>query len=373
MFSFKYCGLEPALFARADFLRSNFLWALRATRILPVAVIDARFFKYDFVFNFGIFYPFIFRCFYGLVAMPATLTDVYFGIFYGKIKFLLNIGFFTYKVSVMNQNKLSSRVYTIIKSAATAAVLPILFIYIMIAKPDYAILNGLAHIVLPVANAVGDLVTWPIRAVGNSVDGIHELSNLRAENEELQARLDAALANKYACDMAIAENKKLNNELNMVSAQPYKTTIADVIYNNSAFHNSTFMINRGSDSGIKRGNVVVSMDNKMAGIVIDAGGNFSRVRAITDSDSNIAVRIAGTGVYGFLKGNSTNKPSIGFFSDPQFQPSDGLYVMTSNISGVLPNGIMVGEIINETDVKTVTPRELSRVMVLQFDAIGEYK
>ena len=305
--------------------------------------------------------------------MPATLTDVYFGIFSGKIKFLLNIGFFTYKVTVMNQNKLSSRVYTIIKSAATAAVLPVLFIYIMIAKPDYALLNGLAHIVLPVANTVGDIITWPIRVIGNSIDEIQELSNLRTENEELRVRLDAALADKYACDIAVAENKKLNHELNMVSAQPHKTIVADVMYNNSALHNATFIINRGTDNGVERGNVVVSMDNKLAGIVVDAGGNFARVRALTDSDSNIAVRVAGTSVYGFLKGNGTNTPSIGFFSDPQFQPSNGLRLITSNISGVLPNGIFVGKITKDTDVKTITPRELTRVIVLQFDNVGEYK
>ena len=262
----------------------------------------------------------------------------------------------------MNQNKLSSRVYTIIKSAATAAVLPILFIYIMIAKPDYAILNGLAHIVLPVTNAVGDLVTWPIRAVGNSVDGIRELSNLRAENEELQARLDAALANKYACDMAIAENKKLNNELNMVSAQPYKTTIADVIYNNSAFHNSTFMINRGSDSGIKRGNVVVSMDNKMAGIVIDAGGNFSRVRAITDSDSNIAVRIAGTGVYGFLKGDEIIKFTA--------------RTILENVSDVAKTDMFVGHIGGDDFVAILNGKtdyeEVCRQIISKFDTGVKY-
>ena len=145
------------------------------------------------------------------------------------------------------------------------------------------------------------------------------------------------------------------------------------MYNNSAFHNSTFVINRGTDSGVARGNVVVSMENKLAGIVIDAGGNFARVRALTDSDSNIAVRIAGTHVYGFLAGNGTNTPSIGFFSDPKFQPTSGLHLVTSNISGVLPNGIIVGETVDETDVKTVTPSQLTRVMVLQFDTIGEYK
>lgn len=297
----------------------------------------------------------------------------YCGIFYGKIKFLLNIGFFTYKVSVMNQNKPSSRVYTIIKSAATAAVLPILFIYIMVAKPDYAILNGLAHIVLPVANWVGDVITWPIRALGDAAQNIRELANLRDENEELRVRLDAALADKYACDIAVAENKKLNHELNMVMSQPHKSIIADVLYDNSALHNATFVINRGTDDGVVRGNVVVSMDNKLAGIVIDAGGNFARVRALTDSDSNIAVRVAGTPVYGFLAGNGTNTPSIGFFSDPQFQPSAGLRLITSNISGVLPNGIFVGEMINDTDVKTISARELSRVMVLKFDNLGEYR
>ena len=149
--------------------------------------------------------------------------------------------------------------------------------------------------------------------------------------------------------------------------------IADVLYDNSALHNATFVINRGTDDGVVRGNVVVSMDNKLAGIVIDAGGNFARVRALTDSDSNIAVRVAGTPVYGFLAGNGTNTPSIGFFSDPQFQPSAGLRLITSNISGVLPNGIFVGEMINDTDVKTISARELSRVMVLKFDNLGEYR
>jgi hypothetical protein len=59
MLSFKYCGFDPALFARLDFLRNSFLWLFLATRILPVAVILARFFMYDFVFIFGIFISFL--------------------------------------------------------------------------------------------------------------------------------------------------------------------------------------------------------------------------------------------------------------------------------------------------------------------------
>lgn len=273
----------------------------------------------------------------------------------------------------MNQNKLSSRVYVIVKSALAAAVLPVLFIYIMVAKPDYKILNGLAHVVLPVANWVGDVVTWPIRAVGNAIDGIGELSNLRAENEELRVRLDQALADKGLCDIAVKENQKLYQELNIVKSQVRKSVVADVMYTNNAFHHSTFIINRGSENGIKNGQVVVSMSNQLVGIVIDTGDNFARVRALTDSNTNIAVRVVGSEVYGFLTGNGSNTPSIGFFSDPQFQPTDGLILTTSNISGVLPNGIVVGETVNKTDVKILNPKKVTRVMVLQFDNIGEYK
>ena len=143
----------------------------------------------------------------------------------------------------MNQNKISDRLKNIIKSAAAAAVLPVLFIYIMIAKPDYALMNSLAHVVLPVANWVGDVITWPVRAVGNGIENLRELANLRTENEELRAQLDAALRNKNACDVAIAENQKLSRELDIVQSQPRGAIVADVTYDNTAIHHSTFFIN----------------------------------------------------------------------------------------------------------------------------------
>ena len=273
----------------------------------------------------------------------------------------------------MIQNKLSSRLRTIIKSAAAAAVLPVLFIYIMIAKPDYTLMNGLAHIVLPVANWVGDVITWPIRAVGAAIDNIRELSNLRTENEELRVRLDDALRNKNECDVAIAENQKLSRELDIVKSHPNGAIVADVTYDNTAFHHSTFLINKGAKHGLADGMVVVSTDGRLAGIITDVASNFSRVRALTDSNTNIAVRIAGSEVYGFLRGNGSDTPTIGLFSDPEFQPSAGVKLVTSNISGVLPNGIIVGDMINDTDVNVLQPETLSRVIILQFDTQNAYK
>ena len=234
-------------------------------------------------------------------------------------------------------------------------------------------MNGLAHIVLPVANWVGDVITWPIRAVGSAAENIRELSNLRTENEELRVRLDDALRNKNICDVAIAENQKLSRELDIVESQPRKAIIADVTYDNTAFQHSTFFINKGVRDGLSKGMAVVSTDGMLVGIITDVAPYFSRVRSLIDSSTNVVVRIAGSEVYGFLQGNGSATPTMGFFSDPQFQPSAGIKLLTSNISGVLPSGILVGEMINETDVKVVHPKTLSRVIILQFDTQNEYK
>lgn len=267
----------------------------------------------------------------------------------------------------MKQNKITSKLYPLIKALATAAVLPVLFIYIMVAKPDYAIMNALGHVVVPVAQVVGNIVTWPFRVIGGAVENITELSTLRAENEELRAKLDAANINKNLCDVAIAENKKLTKELNIINAQPRDTLIADVVHDNSVLGHNTYIINRGIKDGVESGMAVATTDMQLAGIVIDAASNFSRVRALTDSDTNIAVRVVGSEVYGFMTGNGSKYPTMGFFSDPEFQPTNGVKLVSSNISGVLPAGLIVGEMRDDADVDVVDAQKLSQVLVLKFD------
>ncbi len=273
----------------------------------------------------------------------------------------------------MIEKSASSKIMTLIKSVAAAAVLPVLFIYIMIAKPDYRIMNALAHVVLPVANAVGDVITWPVRVVGDMFDNLHELSTLRSENAELRVRLDDAISQKYKCDVAVAENDSLRRQIGIAEQIPQRTVIADVIHENRALHHNTFIINRGKNDGVDVGMVVVSTSNQFAGMVVDAGSNFARVRAVTDADTNIAIRVAGYEVYGFLSGNASKTATAGLFSDPMFRGASGLTLVTSNISGVLPNGIFVGTMKNETDVDVLQPKTLSRVIVLQFDTNNEYK
>ena len=273
----------------------------------------------------------------------------------------------------MTKDKLSYKLMKIVKSALAALAVPVFVIYIMVAKPDYAIMNGLAHVVLPVAHVAGDIITWPVRAVGHSAEWVRELSNLRRENERLRKELDVALTDKHECDIAILENQKLEHEIDIKKSSPFKSVIADIQFDDSVFHHNTFLINRGTKSGIFKGMAVVSLDNRLVGVVLDCGSEFCRVRALTDSDTNIAVRIVGSDVSGFLHGNGKTKAYMGFFSDSKFVARRGLKVITSNISGILPAGIYIGETIDENQIDVIKPNQISRVMILLYNNQGSYK
>lgn len=285
----------------------------------------------------------------------------------------MNIDFFAIKVIRMTKDKLSYKLTKILKSVLAAVAVPVFIIYIMIAKPDYAIMNSLAHIVLPVANFVGDIITWPVRVIGQGADWIRETSKIRAENKELRIKLDEALSDQHTCKVAIEENQKLKKEINIQHASPFKTIIADIQFDDSVFHHNTFLINRGKKEGLERGMVVVSFDNRLVGTIIDCGSEFCRVRSLMDADTNIAVRITGSDISGFLQGNGKNKSFINFFSDPQFVGRKGLGVVTSNISGILPSGIYIGDMKDEKQVDVLRPNQLSRIMVLKYNNSDSYK
>ena len=285
----------------------------------------------------------------------------------------MNIDFFAVKVLFMIKDKSSYKFNRVIKATLAAVAVPVIIIYVIVAKPDYTITNSFAHFFLPIAHGVGSVVTWPIRAIGQGAHWVREMSNLRTENKNLRIKLDEILAKQNECDIAIEENKKLEREIDVKKASPFKTVIADIQFDDSVFHYNTFLINRGKKDGITKGMVVVSFENQMVGTVTDCGSQFCRVRALMDTNTKIAVRIAGSDISGFLQGNGKSGASIGFFNDTQFIGRQGLKVITSNISGVLPSGIYVGEMIDDKNVKVLKPNNLSRVMVLQFDNQGSYK
>ena len=272
----------------------------------------------------------------------------------------------------------ASKIYSVIRAGIVACLLPVFFIYIFVGKPDYKILDSISGIVVPVAHFIGDGITFPIRIIGRLADDIRSRSLVRQENKELRRKLDELMAEQSACRTLIDENDRLKGQLAIVQDIPFQTVVAGIIHDNSAIAHSTFIIGAGKNRGIAPGMAVISFDGNMVGIVASVSVTQSKIRALSDSKSNIPVRVTGTDVHGFMRGGGLSAPSFGFYSDPEFSPNNGNILVTSGIKGALPNGIPVGTISKVDKVSSsIAPfasvGKLHDVVVLLFDNGDNYK
>jgi len=270
----------------------------------------------------------------------------------------------------MDVKTASSKIAKIVQASIAACLLPIFFLYILLDKPDYKIMNAMSSVVVPAARALGDGITWPVRMIGHLGENIKERRGIRQENRELRAKLDAFVASQNGCIALRAENQRLEQTLDIVRVQPRKSVLARVIFENSAFAASNFILDKGENSGIHPGQAVISKDGFLIGVVTSVTAESAKVRKITDTESNIPVRVAGSDVLGFLRGRGNAALVFELFSDQEFSPTPGVMLLSSNIGGNLPDGIPIGRIKNRGNggYATVTPgaKTTSEAIVLIY-------
>ena len=178
--------------------------------------------------------------------------------------------------------------------------------------------------------------------------------SLEKENEELRTQLADAQQNLNHLQLNQEELDNLKSLYDMdQNYADYDKIAANVIGKDAGNWFSVFLIDRGSNDGITVGMNVLA-DGGLAGIVIQVGPNYAKVRSIIDDNSNVSARNLSTSdlcvVSGSLK--TMNESSLIDFDDlrdKEDQAKVGDQIVTSNISDMFLEGIPIGYI---TDIKT---------------------
>jgi len=178
--------------------------------------------------------------------------------------------------------------------------------------------------------------------------------SLEKENEELRTQLADAQQNLNQVQLNQEELDNLKSLYDMdQNYADYDKIAANVIGKDAGNWFSVFLIDRGSNDGITVGMNVLA-DGGLAGIVIQVGPNYAKVRSIIDDNSNVSARNLSTSdlcvVSGSLK--TMNESSLIDFDDlrdKEDQAKVGDQIVTSNISDMFLEGIPIGYI---TDIKT---------------------
>lgn len=243
-----------------------------------------------------------------------------------------------------------------------------------------------SRIAEPVRSAVGSVVA-PIQNGINTIggqlstqfSGFQNVQKLSAENKELKSQIADLKEKNNALAQSSDELTRLEKLYDLDQEYPqYAKVGAEVISKDPGNWFSTFVVNKGSDDGIKV-DMNVMAQGGLIGIVTRVGKTWAQVRAIIDDDSNVSAMAASTSepcmVTGDLLGMDEGKIKFYGLRDSDNAIIEGASIVTSNISNKYLPGLLIGYVSdisidsnNLTKSGTIIPvasfRSLREVLIL---------
>lgn len=200
------------------------------------------------------------------------------------------------------------------------------------------------YIVVPFQKGLTNVSSYIL----DRTDNLKTLESVLQENEELKAKVEELTNENIQLQQDKYELTKLR-ELYDIDAEyeAYKTTGAKIIARNTSNWYSDFVIDKGTNDGIKI-NCNVIANNGLVGRVYDVGPNFAKVVSIISDNVNTSGMVLATGdnliVTGNLELMDINAIYFSQLYDEKDQVSAGAKIVTSNISDKYLPGILIGYI-----------------------------
>ena len=199
----------------------------------------------------------------------------------------------------------------------------------------------------PLAEAAGMIVVPFEKSINGIGSWIGEI------NQTFQDKQDLIDKNQESELSRLQELYNLDEEYSS-----YPKVAARIISKDPGNWYDTFMINRGSNDGIRVDNNVIA-GKGLVGIVTEVGPNWATVRAIIDDSSNVSAMTVGSDdtcvVEGELELIDEGKLRFSQLYDKDDKVTVGERVVTSNISDKYVEGLFIGYVSEiELDTNNLT-------------------
>lgn len=210
-------------------------------------------------------------------------------------------------------------------------------------------------IVVPFEKSINGIGSW----IGEINQTFQDKQDLIDKNQELQDAVDTLTEQNNILIQNQSELSRLQELYNLDEEySSYPKVAARIISKDPGNWYDTFMINRGSNDGIRVDNNVIA-GKGLVGIVTEVGSNWATVRAIIDDSSNVSAMTVGTDdtcvVEGELELIDEGKLRFSQLYDKDDKVTVGERVVTSNISDKYVEGLFIGYVSDiELDTNNLT-------------------
>lgn len=231
----------------------------------------------------------------------------------------------------------------------------------------------LLRLMRPLQVSIHATITW----VGEVKEGLRTMGSLKLENEKLRERIVELEAQRNKLVETEASNRRLQELLELRSHLPSGAVAAAVIANSASSWSRSFILDKGSRHGVRKGMGVVSPLGVL-GQIVDVTPDSSKVLLIEDVYSGVDVVVQRSRARGIVSGSMEGGPVLKYVKRSEdIQRGDRL--VTSGLDGVFPKGLMVGTV---TEVRqkhfglfqyvgvalAVDPFEVEEVLVVSAEA-----
>lgn len=215
-----------------------------------------------------------------------------------------------------------------------------------------------ANVITPLQEGINQIGLW----TDSKIENLKKIEELNKENQALKEELAGYKEDVTLYQNKLAELEELRALYDLDEAYPeYEKTAARVFATDSSSWFSVFYIDKGTDHGLFAGANVMCGEG-LAGIILECGKDYSKVRAVIDDNSKISAKILPANALCTVEG-SINTFQNGYLFvkniDKDANVSVGDKVVTSNISDRYHPGLLIGyvsEVTNDSNNLTKTAK-----------------
>lgn len=238
-----------------------------------------------------------------------------------------------------NQTSFSSKYWLVILAIICVILMGLSFVTDKVNGPLRTVAN---YTVVPMQKGINAVGTW----MNDLTQNFETMEGLRAENEELQTKVDELTTQNSLLQQEKYELERLRElyELDQKYSE-YEKVGAHVTANDSGNWFSSFIIDKGEEDGIAV-DMNVMAGTGLVGIVTEVGPNWARVRSIIDDESSVSALMLSTSDTCIVNGDLTlmqdGKIRFEQLANNDSEIEIGEQVVTSHISSKYLQGILIG-------------------------------
>ena len=204
------------------------------------------------------------------------------------------------------------------------------------------------------------LVSYPSEIISDTYSFTNKHINLYKNYNKLIEENKELKNNISKSEFLEMENTQLRKLIDEPSVLVSNLVSARVIFDKQSPYLNSFVINTGSNKGIKNGMAVLDGEN-FIGRVVDVNFFSSRVLLVSDLNSKIPVITEPTGNHAILSGHGSKETTLEYLPE-NHEIKNGDKVYTSGQEGIFLPGIPIGKVkLNKGIVEVILFSNLKQI------------